>query len=96
MKRSTFIMLFVGTNILFIFLQIHKKGEINKLSYQLQKKEAELAALDQQVESLTHQLQALANPTNIKHAATTDLNMKPIKISQVHLLPEPARKHEQK
>lgn len=89
-------MLFVGANILFIFLQIHKKGEITKLSYRLQEKEAELVALDQQKESLTHQLQALQNPTNIKHYATSTLNMKNIKISQVHLTPEQSGKNEQK
>jgi len=86
MKRLTFIVLFVGINIFFIFLQIHKQSLLKEISYQNQKKKIELDTLLQQKDTLTHQLQALKSPGFIKEYATNNLNMKPVKLSQIKLM----------
>jgi len=86
MKRLTFIVLFVGVNVLFIFLQIDKKSKITDLSYQNQRKQREIDLLLHQKESLTNQLQSLKNPTAVKEYASKQLNMKKIKLSQIKLM----------
>ena len=86
MKRLTFIVIFVGTNILFVFLQIHKEGLITKTSYALQTIKTKLTSLTQQKEALIHQLQALQNPSAVKKFAMQELNMKPVKLSQIKLM----------
>ncbi len=85
MKRATFILLFFSTNILFVFLHIHKNGKIDKICYQNQSKQRELDILRQQKEVLTHQFQALKNPSAIKEYAAKELNMKNVALKQVHI-----------
>ncbi len=86
MKRLRFIILFVGTNILFIFLQIHKSGKITEISYQNQNKQHQLDILKQQKEALTHQFQAMKNPSAVKDYATEELHMKNVSLQQVHIM----------
>ncbi|TET06935.1 hypothetical protein E3J79_00480 [Candidatus Dependentiae bacterium] len=90
MKRLTFIVLFVGINILFIFLQIHKQSQITKVSYQNQRKKMELDTLIQQKEAVTNQLQVLKNPASVKKYATNRLNMKKTRLNQIKLLADQA------
>ncbi len=86
MKRLRFIILFVGVNILFIFLQIHKNGKITEISYQNQNKQHQLDILKQQKEALTHQFQAMKNPSSVKDYAAEELNMKNVSLQQVHIM----------
>lgn len=86
MKRFRFILLFIGTNIFFIFLQIHKSGKITQISYQNQSKQHELDKLTQKKEVLTHQLQAMKNPATIKKYAAEELKMKNISLQQIHVV----------
>jgi len=86
MKRSTFIVLFAGVNVLFVFLQIDKNSKITDLSYQNQRKQREIDLLLHQKESLTNQLEALKNPAAVKEYASEQLHMKKIKLSQIKLM----------
>ena len=83
MKRKIFIPLFIGTHILFIFLQIYKHSQVIKLSYKKQKNEADRQLLAQKKQDLTHQLYALKNRSAIKKFAMNHLNMKKITLKQI-------------
>jgi len=96
MKKLTFIVLFCGVNIFFVFLQIDKKGKNTALSYEIQRKERELQELVQQKEHLTNTLHAFKNPSAVKEYAAQQLNMKKIKLSQVKLLQEQVDNHNDK
>jgi len=87
MKKPTFIILFIGTNIFFIFVQVYKQSQVIKLSYQKQKNEAEKEALSQKKDDLTQQLYALKNRTSIKKYAQNKLNMRKINLKQIKKLP---------
>lgn len=83
MKRSTFIAMFISTNIAFVLLHIHKQSQMIKLSYEKQKIEFEKAELSKQKQELTHQLYTMHDRTQVKQFAANNLTMKPVKISQI-------------
>lgn len=86
MKRNSFIILFIGAHISFIFLQIHKHAQFIKQSFIKQKNERfkenlELARLNLEIE-----LNKLKNQTLIKKIAQEKLQLKPIRLNQVKRL----------
>jgi len=86
MKKHTFITLFIGTNIMFIFLQIHKHNLVINQSYRKQTNEHARATLVQKKRQLTQQLYALKDRSAIKQFAQENLNMSPIKLGQINKL----------
>lgn len=83
MKRSTFVVIFVSTNLAFVVLHIHKQSQIIKLSYVKQKIEMERADLDKRKRELTHDLQTVHDRGLVKQFAVNKLDLKPVKISQI-------------
>ena len=83
MKQMPFISLVVGVHVLFIGLQIHKSSYITKCSYQKQKYEQTKEQLTHRKQELLHQLHALRNNTHIKQFAVSQLQMSPVKLSQI-------------
>lgn len=80
-------MLFITTQILFIFLQIHKHAQFIKQSFIKQKNERlkenlALAKLNREIE-----LNKLKNQAHIKKIAQDKLHLKPIRLNQVKRLP---------
>lgn len=82
-KQTTFIVTFVATNVLFIFLQIHKNGLFIKESFRQQKLAAHRSELEREKAQLTHQLCALKSHQKIKEFAHTELGMNPVKLTQI-------------
>ena len=83
MKRSTFITIFVCTNLAFIVFHIHKQSQFTKLSYVKQKIENEIAVLEKRKCELTHDLQTVHDRSLVKQFAGNKLDLKPVKISQI-------------
>lgn len=83
MQRSTFIAIFISTNVGFVLLHLHKQSQIIKLSYEKQKIEYEKAQLHKQQQELTHQLYTTHDRAQVKQFAANNLAMKPVKISQI-------------
>lgn len=86
MKRSTFVTIFVCINLTFIVLHIHKQSQITKLSYVKQKIDNEIVVLEKRKRELTHDLQTVHDRTLVKQFAGTNLDLKPVKISQIHVV----------
>lgn len=86
MKRATFIGLFISVHLIFVIAQIHKHSQIVKLSYQKQKNEKLRNELAEKQLVLTHQLYAHKNLGAIKEFAIKNLNMAPVKLSQIKRL----------
>lgn len=89
MKRPTFLALFIGTNLAFIVMHIHKQSQIIKLSYVKQKIEMERADLDKTKRELTHDLQTIHDRALVKQFASNKLDLKPMKISQIKKISKP-------
>ncbi|MDZ4153678.1 hypothetical protein [Methylicorpusculum sp.] len=83
MAKKTFLFTVLGAQLMFIFLLIHKSSQFIKESYQKQKIELIKNELAHRKELLTNQLYANKNPAQIKKFAQEQLNMQPIKISQL-------------
>ena len=83
MKRKTFIVLFLTTQILFITLYIDKQSRIVKLSYKQQRLETEKTRLSKRKQELTNTLYAYKNPAEVKEFATQSLSMEPLTLTQV-------------
>ncbi len=83
MPKITFFITFLCTQLLFVFLLIHKSSQFIKESYQKQKIELAKSELLHTKEVLTNQLYACKNPAAIKKFAQTNLNMQPVKLSQI-------------
>jgi len=83
MKKATFITLFVATNLLFIFVQIHKYSQVVKQSYRKQKNEKQRNELLQKKETLTTQFYELKSRQNVKTFAERELEMRPIAMNQI-------------
>ncbi len=83
MKRSSFIGFFVGGQILFILLHLHKQSLFIKYSYLKQKVETEKESLEKENEHLTHQLYTLHDRAQVKEFAQNKLDLKPMKITQI-------------
>lgn len=86
MKRSSFIIVFIVAHIMFACLQIFKQQEFTRRSYKYQKDERYKQELDEKKKTLTNQLFALSNHTDIKKFAHAQLSMEQIHISQVRKL----------
>lgn len=78
--------LFLGAQLLFVFLHIHKHIFFIKTSFDRQKKERRRDQLLQQKEFTIQQLQAAQNKTGIKEFAVTELKFQPIRMHQIRRL----------
>lgn len=83
MKKISAIVLFFCCNALFIFFEVHKQGQYLKLSYEIQKLQAEICDLTKQQHDLIYALHALQQPDVIKDIAETKLSMKPIELKNI-------------
>ena len=86
MKKTGFLLIFISTHVVFVFLQIHQYSHIINSSYQKQKTEKLKEQLLQKKQSLTHQLYALQNKTAVKNFAQNKLGMEPIHLHQIQKL----------
>ena len=86
MQKRKFIILFIGTHIGFIFLQIHKQSYLVKLSYQKQKKEKLQQDILEKKKQLTQQWHMVQNRSAIKDFAQKQLGMKKVALNQITLL----------
>ena len=82
MKKSTFLALFIATNISFVLLHLHKQSQFIHLSYTKQKIELETSALAKQKQELTHQLYTLYDRARVLNYAKKELNMTQAKVGQ--------------
>ncbi len=83
MTRSLFIAIFVSAHIAFVLLTIHKQNAFIQLSYDKQRKEKAILALREQKKQLTQERYVLHSHEQIKKVAQQQLNLEPIKISQI-------------
>lgn len=83
MKRMTAIVLFFSCNALLVFFEVHKQGQYLKLSYEIQKLQAEICTLNKQHNDLIYELHALQQPDKIQEVAEKQLGMKPIELKNV-------------
>lgn len=88
MKKGSLITLFIGVNVLFIFLQIHKHTQFVKYGYMLQECEKQRDVLHTKKQMLMQHLHAHIDRESIKRFAGTKLNMRPIKLSQIKKINE--------
>ena len=86
MKRSLFISLFIGTNIFFVFLQIHRHSLFIKVSYEKQRQEKIKTELAQKKQNLIHELYSLKDRGAIKKFAEAELGMHKVKLNQIKKL----------
>jgi cell division protein FtsB len=75
MKRSVFALVFVGTHIIFVVLQIHRHTQYIQYSYQKQKNEKMYENLLKEQEMLAYELHTLHNNETIKEYAHNTLGM---------------------
>lgn len=87
MKRSTFIAIFISTHLGFVFLHIHKHTQFVKQTYTKQKNERHLASLEVKKQQLLQELHMAKNHSRIKEFAKTNLNMAPVRLSQIKKVP---------
>ncbi len=83
MKRTTFIAIFMSAHLCFIFLQIHKHTQFIKQSFAKQKNERLLASLEIKKQQLIQELHSVKNHANIGQFAKNNLNMGPVRLSQI-------------
>lgn len=83
MKVSLTVALFIGVNVMLLFLQIHKTSMLVAQSYRKQKNEHILDELAKQKQSLTQQLFSAKNHAAIKSYASKNLGMEPVRLSQI-------------
>lgn len=83
MKRNLFALLFVGTHIVFIILQIHRHTLYIQYSYQKQKNEKMYENLLKEQEMLAYELHTLHSNEAIKKYAQNDLGMMPTNLKQI-------------
>lgn len=82
MKKSAFIALFIGANVGFVLLHLHKQSQFIHLSYTKQKIELETSVLAKQKQELTHQLYTLYDRARVLNYAKKELNMTQAKVGQ--------------
>ncbi len=83
MHKKAFLFTVLGTQLLFVFLLIHKSSQFIKESYKKQKLDVTKNELAHTKEQYTNQRYALKNPAQIKKFAQEQLGMQPIKINQI-------------
>ena len=78
------VVIFVATNLLFIFLQIHKQSQFVRLSYNKQRLEKEHESLLKQRNDLVHKLYLQQGRKHVKQYAKDKLGMRSTTVRQVH------------
>lgn len=81
-----FPLVFISTNVLFVFFIIFKQSWMTQLSYEKQRLEKELSNLKQKKDVLEQELYIHQDPAEVKKHASKDLKMSKIKIGQVKKL----------
>lgn len=87
MKKNFFITFLIATQVILIFLQVHKHTLFIKNSYNHQQCEKKLAALTDKKQTLTQELHMLKDRDNVKKYAQTQLRMRPYTLNQIKKLP---------
>ena len=77
------IVLFFCFNALLIFFEVHKQGQYVKLSYEIQKLQAEVCNLTKEQNDLIYSLHKLQQPDIIQDIAEKKLAMKPIELKNI-------------
>ncbi len=95
MKRSTFISLFIGTQLFLVTLQVYKHSKHAQLLYDKQKHELHKANLLAKRQQLTQELYACKDRTAIKEFATKELHMEPVRLSQIKKLSVVGASHDE-
>lgn len=85
MKKKTFLILFAGAQLFFIFFYIHTQTELIKRTYERQRLEKTQAQLAEQLQTLKQQLHTAHSPCNIKKFAI-DQKMQKINLKQIKQL----------
>jgi hypothetical protein len=83
MRRSAFVAIFFGSQLLFVLLQIHKHILITSLSYHKLKRESDKMALLKQKQDLINQWYQVTDPDAVKTFAEEHLHLKSISLTQV-------------
>ena len=83
MKRTVFALVFIGTHIIFIVLQVHRHSLYIQYSYQKQKNEKLYENLIKEKEMLTYELHTLHNNDAIKQYAQNKLGMIPTNLQHI-------------
>ena len=78
------IVIFVATNLLFIFLQIHKQSQFVRLSYDKQRLEKEHETLLKERNDFVHKLYLQQSRKHVKQYAKDKLGMRPTSVRQMH------------
>lgn len=87
MKKISALILFFCCNAALIFFEVHKQGKYLKLSYEIQKLQAQVCNLSKQKTDLTYELYSLQQPDKIQEVAIKDLNMKNIELKNLKTVP---------
>ncbi|MBP6869459.1 cell division protein FtsL [Candidatus Babeliales bacterium] len=83
MKKISAIVLFFCCNAILIFFEVHKQSKYLKLSYEIQKLQAQICDLSQQKTELIYELHNLQQPHNIQDVAVKKLMMKNIELKKI-------------
>lgn len=83
MKKISFVILFVATQLLLLVLQLHKHADRVRLVYAKQKKEAQRAQLVERREHVLQKMHELTGRTEIKRYAQEQLKLEPIQLRQI-------------
>ena len=87
MKKNTFFIVFIGVQLLLLFLYIHHQSMAIKLSYQKQKYEKKKLELAHKKQEITHALHANHDLADIKVFAL-NAKMKKITLDQIKTIPD--------
>ncbi len=86
MKKKTSIGIFIGVQLLFVTLYIHKQSVLVKLSYQKQAAQEELKKMIAHKEIVASKLCDVQNPKRVKHFAQEKLGMQPLALKKIKRL----------
>ena len=82
-KKYGFNIIFLFTNVLFIFLLIYRKTTFSHLHYEKQRLDSNLEDLIKDKQKLEQELLIIKEPRKIQKFAQKKLGMQKIKISQI-------------
>lgn len=83
MKKISFVILFVSTQLLLLVLQLYKHADRVRLVYAQQKKEAQRAHLIERREHALQKMHELTGRSEIKRFAQEQLKLEPIQLRQL-------------
>jgi hypothetical protein len=86
MKQPIFVAIFISVHVVFVFLQIYKHTQLVALSFQKQKNERTLTALQEKKQELTNTWCSRINRSEVKKIVLEQLGMKPIQLSTIKRL----------